>query len=139
MACDGDYHTSAERWALFYVEHMPDLMRRFDAQQQRYFATHDRYAKRLQELGFTSDSAFDLRIAYSSDTGWIIGVTHPGAPGGHCEMWVGAAPHASRPRRGFELQDDHFNIANIEEAAEAVPERATRIIFCLRGTDLLRS
>jgi len=120
VACDDDYSTVAERWALAYVARMPAVLRRFGAAQEHHFAVHGKYASTLAQLTFTLDSATAITWTFTGDSGWVVVATHPGAPDGRCAMWVGQVPPSSRPSRDYDSHDSRHSPLSIEEAEESV-------------------
>ncbi|MFM9014778.1 MAG: hypothetical protein ACKORK_14735, partial [Gemmatimonadota bacterium] len=65
--------------------------------QAAYVSSGAAYSDDTTAIGFRTTSGNVLTIAEATTTGWIARVTHPGAPGVECVVYVGTVGAATAP------------------------------------------
>ena len=80
-----------------YVTTMKADLHNLMSAQAAYVASGHPYSADTTTLGFRTSRGNVLVIPEASGTGWIARVTHPGAPGTECVVYVGTVGAATTP------------------------------------------
>lgn len=80
-----------------YVAAMKADLGNLMAAQARYVAPGNRFSADLSILGIRASAGNTLTIPEATDLGWIARITHPGAPGVECVVYVGTVGAATAP------------------------------------------
>ncbi|MEX2156014.1 MAG: hypothetical protein WD773_04150 [Gemmatimonadales bacterium] len=76
---------------------MKSDLRNLVTEQERYFADHVRYTRRLSDLNFAPSSGVTIEVTLTAD-GWWGRARHTGT-GAECEIFVGSTSGGSLARR----------------------------------------